>query len=189
MGKKSLAFPSLLWTCVGPAHCSAKGSTRRAPTSLRLYSHKLHFPGQDTALQCPVSSGPVGLLLVQRCGCTLGTRTRGARHVHSAKAFEEAAPVVFVTSLQRAPPITGEGRAKWQEGAEGGAPALTGGSSGCVHGGLGTPRATLLPECLVQLECGPRLPLCVVRAGPRWRSRSGRLTSNPRLLRKVLPTC
>lgn len=66
-----------------------------------------------------------------------------------------------LSSRQRPPPFAGEGQAECQEGAEGGAPAPTGGSSACVRGGLGTSRATLLPEGLVQLGCGPRLRRCV----------------------------
>lgn len=146
MGKKSLAFPLFLWTCLGPALCSAEGSTHRTPVSLRLYSHELHLPGGDPALQCPVVQMHLGHV---------------ARHSHGARVLEEGAPVVFVTSLQRPLPVPGGGQAARQEGSEGGPLALAGGSSHYVWGSLGTSRATVWPECLVQLGCGPCLrPVC-----------------------------
>lgn len=98
---------------------------------------------------------------VQWCRCTLGTCTHVARHIHGARGLEEGAPVVFVTSLQRPLPVPGGGQAARQEGSEGGPLALAGGSSHYIWGGLGTSRATVWPECLVQLGCGPCLrPVC-----------------------------
>lgn len=109
-GEEVPASPLLLWTCVGPALCSAEGRMRRSPTSLRLCSQKLHLPGQDAALRCPVVQwGAAGVAVRMHLG---DTRLCVARHVHGARAFEEAAPVVFVSSRQRPPPVTGEGRAK-----------------------------------------------------------------------------